>query len=245
MKRPGQRAAKGLLGALGRLAMLFAGVTALYFLSAWIGSSIPAASPDGVAEAGGGEVEILIETNGLHTGIIVPIVTAEQDWRTVFPGAAGLRGDTAWPTHFSIGWGERVIFLDTPYWSDLSPLTALRIATVGGDAVMRVTPYVQPRPGPGHRPVRLSSAQYRALARAIEASLPPPSREAPRQMLVTANPHDAFYAATGHYSLLVTCNSWTGTVLAEAGVPMGAWTPMAGGVVKWIDPPPKTPRPVP
>ena len=241
MKRLRQR----LLRMLGRLAVLLAGVTALYLLAAWIGSSFPAASPGGVGPAGDDAVEILVETNGLHTGIVVPIVTAEQDWRTVFPGAAGLRGDGAWPTHFSIGWGERAIFLDTPYWSDLSPLTALRIAAVGGDAVMRVTPYIQPRPGPNHRPVRLSAAQYRVLARAIEASLPPPTRDRPRRMLVTQNPHDAFYAASGHYSLFVTCNSWTGAVLAEAGVPMGAWTPMAGGVMKWIEPPPKPPRPIP
>ena len=43
--------------------------------------------------------------------------------------------------------------------------------------------------------------------------------------------HDAFYPANGRYSLLQTCNVWTGSLLRDAGVKMGWWTPFAGNVL--------------
>lgn len=33
-----------------------------------------------------------------------------------------------------------------------------------------------------------------------------------------------------------TCNQWTGDMLADAGVPVGWWTPFAGSVMKWVPP---------
>ena len=57
-------------------------VTTLYFLAAWAGSSIPRNSQ--WSEPGQG-VEIMIETNGVHTAIVMPLVTAQKDWRPDFP----------------------------------------------------------------------------------------------------------------------------------------------------------------
>src|SRR5688572_3942858 len=70
----------------------------LFFLAGWIGSSIPRnghwrESPRGV--------EIMVETNGVHTAIVMPLVTAQKDWREHFPA-----GDLAMPgrpyTHVSV-----------------------------------------------------------------------------------------------------------------------------------------------
>ena len=54
-------------------------------------------------------------------------------------------------------------------------------------------------------------------------------------------PRDVFYAATGHYGALRTCNVWTGEALRHAGVRMGRWTPFESDVMRWI-PVPETPR---
>ena len=200
-------------------------------LAGWIGSFVPrneAAAPvtDGV--------QILIETNGVHTGIVMPVVTPEMDWRGVFPSASD-PVDGRLPTHVAVGWGEREVFLEVPTWGDLKPSTALRIALLGGEPVMRVSHYIRPAPGPNHVPVTISRADYARMARAIAQGLR--DTDGMPQVLRGTNPRDAYYLARGHYSLANTCNSWVGDMLAAGGQQMGLWTPFAGGVMRWIEPP--------
>ena len=223
--------------------ILIGGLTlmiASYSLAGWIGSSIPQNNASADRVHAKDHIEILVETNGTHTGIVVPVVTPTKDWRASFPSAALPDAYGRVPTHLSIGWGEREVFLHVPTWDDLKLSTALRIATVGGDALMRVSHYVRPMPGPSHRPLRITPAQYRRLVAAIERPLPDMPDGQPREILKGTYADDAYYEAAGTYSMANNCNSWVGETLAEAGVEMGMWTPFAGGVMKWI-PEPETP----
>lgn len=230
LSRIGRLLLRAALAAVCLLAVLAIG----YPLAAWIGSSIPEnAASDNIAPQGDG-VRIMVETNGTHTSIIVPVVTAQKDWRTTFPSAARRQPNGELPTHLAIGWGEREVFLNVPTWGDLRAATALRIATVGGDALMRVSHYVRPLPGPNHRPVQISAEQYRRLVAAIERPLPELARGETRRILRGTYVNDAYYDARGSYTLINTCNTWVGDTLAEADVEMGMWTPFAGGVMKWI-----------
>ena len=214
----------------GLIALLAIG----YPLAGWIGSAIPV-NRDWREPATG--VTIMVETNGTHTGIIVPIVSPQKDWRETFPSAAQPRADGQYPTHLAIGWGEREVFLHVATWGDLSPATALRIAFTGGDALVRVGHYVRPAPAESYRPVTLTPAQYARLVAAIEAALPAPPPGLPREILRGTYAPDAYYESRGTYTLLHTCNSWVGETLAAAGIKMGWWTPFAGGVMKWIKEP--------
>jgi len=224
------RAALAIVGAL----LLF-GIG--YPLAGWVGSSIPENAPAEISPDMPGSVEIMVETNGTHTGIIVPVVSAAKDWRETLPSAALPRPDGRLPTHLSIGWGEREVFLNVPTWGDLEASTALRIATVGGEPLMRVSHYYRPGPGPNHRPVQITQEQYRRLVGAIERALPDIPAGETRQILSGTYVDDAYYEALGSYTLVNTCNTWVGDTLAEAGIEMGMWTPFAGGVMKWIPEP--------
>ncbi len=228
-----KRALRIVLIVIGLLAVVIVG----YPLAGWIGSSIPQNSANAAPADAAGTVEILVETNGTHTGIVVPVVTAAKDWRTSFPSASAPDAHGRMPTHLAIGWGEREVFLHVPTWGDLKPSTALRIATVGGDALMRVSHYVRPMPGPNHRPLRITARQYERLVAAIERPLPDLSAGQPREILKGTYAEDAYYEAGGTYSMVNNCNSWVGETLAEAGIEMGMWTPFAGGVMKWIPKP--------
>lgn len=215
------------------LARILAGMVlaaGLFVLAGWAGALVPR-NAGAVPPADG--VQIMVETNGIHTAIVMPIVTQDVDWRRDFPGVALPRGGEM-PTHVSIGWGEREVFLNTPTWGDLKIGTALRIVFAGGSSVMRVASYVRPAPGPDHRPLVISRAGYVRLARSIRASLPPTYGQ-PRQPLGGLDRADAYYEAVGHYTLANSCNTWTGDRLADAGLPMGRWTPFAGGVMRWIE----------
>jgi uncharacterized protein (TIGR02117 family) len=198
----------------------------LLFISAWIGSSIPRNGNWTEPEQG---VEIMVETNGVHTAIVMPIVTPQKDWRSDFP-AADLDHPHRDYTHISISWGEREVFLNTPRWADLTFGVALS-AALGGEGLMHVAHYVRPAPSPYHRKLRISQVSYARLVAAIERDIPLPEL---RSAYPGYEDYDIFYGSQGEYHLGNTCNQWTSDRLAEAGIKTGLWTPLAGGVMKWV-----------
>ncbi|MBD2841615.1 DUF2459 domain-containing protein [Erythrobacter sp. KMU-140] len=202
--------------------------TTLFLLSAWIGSSIPRNSDWIEADQG---VEIFVGENGIHTEIAMPVTTDIIDWRGQFP-----IGDIAAParpyTHVSVSWGERAFFLETPTWADLNPAVAAR-ALFGGEGVLHVAWYVRPAPSDDFRPMRISREQYAALTREITVQL---AKEEARSVYPGYSQHDVFYDARGTYHLGNTCNQWTSDRLAAAEIGTGLWTPLAGGVMKWVPP---------
>ncbi len=221
-----RRLARPLAAALAGVAT----VIALFAVAGWIGSSVPR-NPDWREPAvkNPGSVEIMVESNGVHTALVLPLVTVQKDWRGMFPAADLAVPDMPY-THVSVSWGEREVFLNTPTWWDLRPITVLRIAGIGGDGLIHAAHYVRPAPADDIRPVRLTPVQYRRLTAAIETSLP----QGRRVRYPGYGPQDVFYDAPGHYTAANTCNQWTSNMLAEAGVRTGWWTPFAGGVMKWV-----------
>ncbi len=203
--------------------------TILFLLSAWIGSSIPRNS--GWEEPASG-VEIMVGDNGIHTEIVMPLISPVKDWRETFP-ASDIDAPYRAYTHVAVSWGEREVFLNTPTWGDLAISSALR-AAVGGDGLIHASHYVRPAPGPSNRPLRLSEEQYAKLVAIIEAQIPPYEG---RETYPGYGTYDVFYDAPGTYHLGNTCNQWTSNTLAAAGVKIGRWTPLPGGVMKWIEEP--------
>ena len=224
--------ARRALIALKWAAIALIGALALFVLAGWIGSSI-ARNGDWQEPASG--VTIMVETNGVHTALVVPLVTPEKDWRADFPASDLPQGQRPY-THLSVSWGERDVFLNTPTWADLRFMTVLRIAGLGGDGLLHVAHYVRPAPSADARALVLTPGQYRRLVRQIEAAMPraPVGR---RAVYPGYTGYDVFYDAPGRYTVTNTCNQWTSNVLAAAGVRTGWWTPFAGGVMKWVPPP--------
>ena len=208
-------------------ALVAAVVTVL--LSAWIGSSLPR-NADWIEPADG--VEIMVGTNGVHTELVLPLVTADKDWRGTFPVS-----DIRWPdapyTHVAVSWGEREVFLNTPTWSDLKLSTAVG-ALIGGESLIHVAHYIRPAPGPDNRALRLTRAEYARIVARIEGALAPAEQ---RSRYRGYADYDVFYTARGQYDWRNTCNQWTSDTLAAAGVKTGRWTPFAGGVMKWVEEP--------
>lgn len=206
----------------------------LYLIAAWIGSSIPRNSGWQQADEG---VAIMVETNGFHTGIVMPVISEVKDWRDTFPAAGMPRADGRMPTHIAIGWGEKDVFLNTPTWADLKPGTVFRILFSGGDGLMRVHYYAWPQPSDNHRPLVLRRDEYARLVAGIEASLPPLPAGQPRISYDSYEAGANNYDALGRYTMIHTCNQWVSDRLAQAGIKTGYWTPLEGGVMKWVEPP--------
>lgn len=198
----------------------------VFLLSAWIGSSIPRNGDWTEPEHG---IELMVETNGIHTAIVMPLVNEHKDWREDFP-ASDLPAPNKPYTHVSVSWGEREVFLNTPTWSDITLPTIIE-AAMGGDGLLHTAHYIRPAPSHVHRTLRVRPEEYARLVAAIEAQVLPPEERKVHRGYAS---YDVFYDAPGTYHIGNSCNQWTSDMLAEAGIRAPLWSPMAGGVMKWF-----------
>lgn len=211
-----------LAGAAGALAV----AVGLYALAGLIGGAIPANADWRPPREG---VRIFVESNGVHTGIVVPKTAAGVDWRPLIRPEH--LADPRYGGHpfLSFGWGDRAFYLETPTWSEVKPSTVLAAARGSRDTLVHVDHVSEPRPGVDVRAITLRPDEYRRLAGFIRRTL----AERPRHYPGYAA-WDVFYDARGQYSFRRTCNAWTGEALRHAGVRVGAWTPFPVTVLNWF-----------
>lgn len=203
----------------------------LYAVAVLAGGLIPANA--GWSETRDG-VTIFIRTNGVHTWVVVPTVTADMDWRPLTP-ASDIR-DPRYAGHYvAIGFGNREFYLNTPTWGDLSPRTAAAAAFGGGPSLMHVDHVWGLKAGEYDRPLRLDRAQYRRLTEFLLASF---TRKDGRFVPLIGRGYgasDVFYESRRPYNFVRTCNEWTGEALRAAGVRTGVWTPLAQSIMWRLD----------
>lgn len=181
-------------------------------------------------------VTIYVETNGFHTGFILPAQAEGIDWHALFPPTdlADPRYHATGATdHVAISWGERDFYLGTPRWQDIDPATMAR-AAIGSDATL-VHIYHMRRPQEGYYARRLviSHDAYRKLAARLMRDVALPEA-GPLDPIPGYGGDDVFYPGRGQYSLLNSCNVWTGDHLRAIGVRVGAWTPAEHHVMRWF-----------
>ncbi len=217
---------KRILWPIAAAGAAFFGVVASYAVAGLVGGTIPS-NRDWRAPAQG--VHIFVESNGVHTGIVVPKVAAGVDWRGIARAADLSDPRFAAFDHVSFGWGEQSFYLETPTWADVKLRTVIGAALGSTRTLMHVDHLPMPVAGDGAREIVVTPAQYRRLAAYIRASF----RDGGTRYRGYAD-YDAFYAANGRYDAVRTCNSWTGDALRFAGVKVGAWTPFPVTVMEWF-----------
>ena len=202
----------------------------LYLAAGIAGGAIPVNRDWRPAASG---VRIHVEDNGIHTGIVVPVVAAGVDWRGLVRADALADPRYAAHPYVSFGWGDRDFYVGTPTWGDLDPMTVVHAAIGSERTVMHVTHLPDPGGEPGVRSFTISEGEYRRLAGFIRASFRADADGYARSQH-GYGAYDAFYEATGRYSAIRTCNAWTGAALASAGIRMGWWTPFSSTVMQWL-----------
>lgn len=183
-------------------------------------------SPEGVA--------IYIWSDAVHTDLIVPIRNEIWDWSTTID-AADFAGDTAWATHYAIGWGDRGFYLDTPTWSDLKATTAVNALILPSGTVMHVRALTEPRDDERYHRVMISTEQYERLSESIRLGFKSQETRPAAIAGEAFGDHDVFYPARGRYYAFYTCNSWAGDRLEHAGVCVPWWSPLPGSTTWYLD----------
>lgn len=201
-----------------------------YLLAALAGSILPANQSWQKPEHG---IQLFVETNGLHTGIIMPLQSDAHDWSGLIR-PEHLVDPTQYGSHILVGWGHAGVYRNAQHWRDLRFSDAAS-AVIGSDAVLLHVYHLKyPQSYPHYRrSIEVTEAEYRKIVAAIEkrfvlddAGNPSPSPG--------YGDDDLFYQARGHYNAFHTCNNWTSEVLLGAGIRTGLWTPFSGGVMRWF-----------
>lgn len=201
----------------------------IYMVSALAGSLVPA-NNDWKPDPGG--VDIFVETNGIHVSLIVPVSSAGEDLSDLIRPDQ-LNDPSLFGTHVMVGWGHGRVYQNAETWADVKSGDILSAIIGSDDTVLHVYHVTNPIPHESRKRFRVSENQYRLIIRQIRGAFR-------RDIDGRSNAHRAygpdnlFYDSMGHYSALNTCNTWTGRILKNAGVRIGFWTPMPGGVMRWF-----------
>lgn len=205
-------------------------VIGLYLVAALFGSIFPAnpywKSPDD-------GIELFIETNGLHTGIIMPMRSDVHDWGE-FIRPEHLDSPTLYGSHILVGWGHEGVYRNAEHWQDLRFKDAASAIFGSDDVLLHIYHLNYPQAYPHYRrSFKVSEAEYRLIVKAVEERFVLDQARQPLPSSGYGN-GDLFYRAHGHYNAFYTCNNWTNDVLRRAGIRTGIWTPFQGGVMRWF-----------
>ncbi len=130
-----------------------------------------------------------------------------------------------------MGWGDRA-FYQAP---DAGVALALRASFASAGSVLHVTgldgPPAELAAHAKVTTVELSHGGAEALARFVSRAYARDASGAPIDLGPGLHPGSRFYAATGRYSFLYTCNTWIAEALRAGGCPVTpAWAFTGGGL---------------
>jgi uncharacterized protein (TIGR02117 family) len=161
-------------------------------------------------------VTVHVIRHGWHSGLVVP---------------RALIGSAGAAPFVEVGWGDRA-FYQAP---EAGAWLAVKAAVASRGSVLQLTGLERPpaaEAGLAVVPVTLSARGADALARFVADAFARDDAGQPIDLGPGLVPGSRFYAATGRYSLLYTCNTWIADALRAAGCPITPlWAALAPNLI--------------
>lgn len=218
---------KKILKIIGISILTVIGFTLLYLGCAYCLSRITV-NEDAIA---GNDVEIFILSNGVHTDIVMPINNEQIRWSDHIKLENTIGKDSS-SKYIALGWGDKGFYLETPTWADLKFSTAFKAAFALSKSAIHATYYQEIIEGENCKRIVINKQQYQKLIDFISDSFEKneDGRFIHIQTKANYGNNDAFYEATGSYSLFHTCNTWTNNALKSCEQKASLWTPFDTGI---------------
>lgn len=178
-------------------------------------------------------IPVYIITNGMHTDVVVPVVTPDKDWRHDVPFSNISSHDTTYQWA-AFGWGDKGFFLEIPTWDDLTFRIAFKAAFALSTAAMHVTFYHSLTENDHCKKMMISPDDYKQLVVFITSGFRLDNKGHFIPIVTTANygDTDSFYEAKGRYSIFYTCNSWANNALKACRQKAALWALTDTGIFR-------------
>lgn len=169
-------------------------------------------------------IDVYLISNGVHTDIALPISNEEKNWNTFINPSCSIYGGIN-ANYICFGWGDKVFYLNTPNWSDLTFKTAFCALFNLSSTAMHINYYEQIKESNTCVKISMCKDNYLKLITYIEQSF----QMCSSKPILIDNAHycnhDAFFEANGTYNLFNTCNTWVNKGLKTANLKACLWTP--------------------
>lgn len=169
----------------------------------------------------------------MHTNFFVPVRTEAFDWSQHLDLAAIGKQVPADYRYLQFGWGDRIFYVETPSWEHVSFPSAVRSLVLQNPAALFVKGHMTLPHSPNEalKCVSLSEGNYVKLMHFLKASFQTDQQGNVQRISSGQDGDSSFYNATGYYSILRTCNSWTADGLRTADVNTPVWGGLAPAVL--------------
>lgn len=177
--------------------------------------------------------QIYVEGDSMHVNLFMPTNNGVYNWQQ-FLNLEQIGSDTNENYRYlKMGWGDRIWYTEVPSWQNMNFSDVARVLFKPGN---RSVMYVQ---GYSERPkelrcVGVDREQYLAFVKFVQNSFDHDPQGNLIYVKSGATGTDGFYAATGYYSALRTCNSWSAEALDTAGINTPLWSALAPAVMRQI-----------
>ncbi|MBQ0733676.1 TIGR02117 family protein [Aquimarina celericrescens] len=185
-----------------------------YFLVSLILTYIPVNNDNDITK---NDHSIYLSSNGVHLEIIIPKKNLDP---LILDG---LKFEDQ-EQFFSFGWGDRIFYVETPTWGDLTFVNGFRALFVNTSTLIHVTRYSKTQKDWAE--IKINSVQLEKMNSYISKTFQLDSYG--NKVLLPGLGYfknDDFYEATGNYNCFRTCNSWVNTGLKQSDIKACLWTP--------------------
>lgn len=182
-------------------------------------------------------VEIFVISNGIHTDIVVPAVSEQQDWTRLFDPATFQPPITdQTPAYISFGWGDQGLYRDVPTWDDLTVKILLTSMLLPTRSAVHVYYFMnRPVKSPNVVSLHISPDQYDILiAEMLSAVQLIDGKPQSLNCCYYPNFRDQFYLSPYRYHIFYTCNMWTNETLKEAKLPAALWATQPNYIMRHL-----------
>lgn len=178
---------------------------------------------------------VYIAGDAMHVNFVVPAQNSLYDWRKFLDfKQIGSKGQENY-AYLKLGWGDRRWYTETPSWEQINVFDIFRVLfKPGNTAAMYVRGYsALPADNAVElRCIALDRTEYLNLMQFLRTSFEQTPTGKPIYLKSGASETDGFFAATGTYSALRTCNTWTAEGLDTANVPTPLWSALSASVMR-------------
>jgi uncharacterized protein (TIGR02117 family) len=175
------------------------------------------------------EADIYIISNGVHLDMALPIRSEIKNWESDLLIDERITHEAR---YISFGWGDKLFFMNTPEWSDLTVNTTIKALFLKSSSALHIDYYRSIPVDDRCVKIPVDKAQYKSVVDYIERNF---RKDSTGNRILIPGLHyynsDCFYEANGSYNLFFTCNTWTNKCLKEAGLKASVWTPFDRGTL--------------